>query len=86
MHIRELAPNALLSRVGEGTQLIPIFDTLEQAETSGVLSRAPGVALDPLPNSLAAQAGIQRGDILLALNGITLSTPEDIGKILSETS
>ena len=86
VHIRELAPNALLSRVGEGTQLIPIFDTLEQAETSGVLSRAPGVALDPLPNSLAAQAGIQRGDILLALNGITLSTPEDIGKILSETS
>jgi regulator of sigma E protease len=85
VHIRELAPNALLSRVGQGTQLIPIFDTLEQAETSGVLVRAPWVALDPLPNSLAAQAGIQRGDILLSMNDVTLSTPEDIGKILAES-
>lgn len=85
VHIRELAPNALLSRVGEWTGLIPIFDTLEQAEISGVLSRAPWVALDPLPNSLAAQAGIQRGDILLSMDGITLSTPEDIGKILAES-
>lgn len=85
VHIRELAPNALLSRVGQGTSLIPIFDTLEQAETAGVLSRAPWVALDPLPNSLAAGAGIQRGDILLSMSGITLSTPEDIGKILAES-
>lgn len=85
VHIRELAPNALLSRVGQGTGLIPIFDTLEQAETAGVLSRAPWVALDPLPNSLAARAGIQRGDILLSMSGITLSTPEDIGKILAES-
>ena len=83
VHIRELAPNALLSRVGQGTQLIPIFDTLEQAETSSVLVRAPWVALDPLPNSLAAQAGIQRGDILLSMNGTALSTPEDIGTILA---
>lgn len=85
VHIRELAPNALLSRVGQGTGLIPIFDTLEQAETAGVLSRAPWVALDPLPNSLAAGAGIQRGDILLSMSGITLSTPEDIGQILAES-
>lgn len=85
VHIRELAPNALLSRVGQGTGLIPIFDTLEQAETAGVLFRAPWVALDPLPNSLAAGAGIQRGDILLSMSGITLSTPEDIGKILAES-
>lgn len=85
VHIRELAPNALLSRVGQGTGLIPIFDTLEQAETAGVLSRAPWVALDPLPNSLAAGAGIQRGDILLSMSGITLSMPEDIGQILAES-
>lgn len=85
VHIRELAPNALLSRVGQGTGLIPIFDTLEQAETVGVLSRAPWVALDPLPNSLAAGAGIKRGDILLSINGRALSAPEDIGQILAES-
>jgi len=41
VHIRELAPSALLSHVGTGTQLIPIFDTLQDAEKSGVITRAP---------------------------------------------
>jgi|GEM_PF-1059205 len=59
VHIRELAPHALLSHVGKGTQLIPIFQTLEEAEKSGVLTRAPGVVLDPIPESLAEKSGIQ---------------------------
>ncbi len=54
VHIRELAPNSLLSHVGTGTKLIPIFDTLKEAETSGVITRAPGIVLDPLPGSIAA--------------------------------
>ena len=41
VHIRELAPQALLSHVGVGTQLIPIFDTVEDAEKAKVLTRAP---------------------------------------------
>lgn len=86
VHIRELAPSSLLSHVWKGTQLIPIFDTLADAEKSGILTRAPWVALDPIPNSLAAQAGIQRGDVLLSLNAIILSAPEDIPGILSQTS
>ena len=45
MHIRELAPNALLSRVGQGTQLIPIFDTLEEAVKADVLVQSPGVLI-----------------------------------------
>lgn len=86
VHIRELSPNSLLSHVWKGTQLIPIFDTLAEAEKSGVLTRAPWVALDPLPNSLAAEAGIERGDVLISLNAIILSAPEDIPGILSQTS
>jgi len=78
VHIRELAPHALLSHVGKGTQLIPIFQTLEEAEKSGVLTRAPGVVLDPIPESLAEKSGIQSWDVLLRLNGISLTTPEDI--------
>jgi len=34
VHIREFAPNSLLSHVGIGTDLIPIFGTLEEAEKS----------------------------------------------------
>lgn len=56
VHIRELAPHSLLSRVGSGTQLIPIFETVAEAEQAGVLKRAPGVVLDPLPDSIAAQS------------------------------
>jgi membrane-associated protease RseP (regulator of RpoE activity) len=41
VHIRELAPHALLSHVGKGTQLIPIFETFEEAEKSGILTRVP---------------------------------------------
>jgi membrane-associated protease RseP (regulator of RpoE activity) len=59
VHIRDLAPNSLLSHVGEGTKLISIFQTLEEAEKSGILTRAPGVVLDPLPQSLAEKTGIQ---------------------------
>ncbi len=83
VHIREFAPNSLLSHVGIGTKLIPIFDTLEAAEQSGVITRAPGIVLDPLPNSLAAQAGFQRGDVLLAINGTPLESTKDVQPQLS---
>jgi regulator of sigma E protease len=83
VHIRELAPNSLLSHVGTGTKLIPIFDTLEEAETSGVITRAPGIVLDPLPGSIAAQAGLQRGDILIAINNQPLTSTDEIQSRLS---
>ncbi len=83
VHIRELAPNSLLSHVGTGTKLIPIFDTLEEAETSGVITRAPGIVLDPLPGSIAAQAGLQRGDVLIAINNQPLTSTDEIQSRLS---
>lgn len=78
IHIRELAPNSLLSHVGEGTQLIAIFDTLENAEKAGVIQRAPGVVLDPLPDSVAVKAGIQRGDVLISIDDVLLNDPAEI--------
>ncbi|MBP6921304.1 site-2 protease family protein, partial [Candidatus Gracilibacteria bacterium] len=86
VHIRELAPSSLLSHVGKGTQLIPIFETLADAEKSGVLTRAPGVAIDPLPNSLAAQVGLQTGDILISMNDIAVTEPEKLSELLSQFS
>ena len=53
LHIREFAPNALLSHVGSGTQLIPVFETLDDAQKSGVVRESPGVLLDPIPGSVA---------------------------------
>jgi membrane-associated protease RseP (regulator of RpoE activity) len=39
VQIREFEPQSLLSRVGAGTQLIPIYDTLEQAESAGIIQK-----------------------------------------------
>ncbi len=53
VQIRSFEPQSLLSRVGHGTQLIPIFDTIEQAESSGVLQQLPGVTLHPVSGGIA---------------------------------
>jgi regulator of sigma E protease len=83
VHIREFAPNSLLSHVGTGTKLIPIFDTLAEAEKSGVITRAPGIVLDPLPGSIAEQSGLQRGDVLIAINNQSLTSTDEIQSRLS---
>lgn len=83
IQIREFAPKALLSHISQGTQLIPIFDTLDQAEKSGVIRRSPGVILDPLADSIASQAGIMRGDIALIFDGKTLMHPEELIQAIS---
>ena len=41
VQIREFEPHALLSRLSHGTQLVPIYDTVAQAEAAGVLERKP---------------------------------------------
>jgi regulator of sigma E protease len=41
VQIREFEPHSLISRLDHGTQLIPIFDTVAQAEIAGVLERKP---------------------------------------------
>jgi regulator of sigma E protease len=84
VHIRELAPNSLLSHVGNWTQLIPIFDTLEAAQKSGIVTRVPGVVLDPLPSSIAEKSGILPGDILLSINNVPLGNPSDIPTLLDQ--
>jgi len=53
VQIREFEPQSLLSRVGSGTQLIPIFDTVKEAEASGIIQSLPGVSLNPIPGSIA---------------------------------
>ena len=59
IHIREMSPHSLLSRVGEGTSLISIHQNLADAEKSGVVTRFPGVLVEPLPGSIAEKSGIR---------------------------
>jgi membrane-associated protease RseP (regulator of RpoE activity) len=82
VQIREFEPNSLLSRAGSGTQLIPIFDTIEQAESSGVLQRLSGVALNPTAGSIAERKGVQSGDILISVNQEKILRPDDVVRIL----
>lgn len=41
VQIREFEPQSLLSRVGMGTQLIPIYNTLADAESAGIVKSLP---------------------------------------------
>lgn len=86
VHVSELAPNTLLSHVGKGTELIPIFDTLTEAEESGILVRHPGVIVTPLPGSIAEKAGLVAEDVVLDINGQVLGSPEDISRIIKATN
>lgn len=82
VHISSLSPSSLLSHVGSGTQLIPIFDTLESAEMSQVIRRQPGVIVDPLVDSIAQKSGLMSGDIVSTIDTISLEKPEQLWEFL----
>jgi S1-C subfamily serine protease len=69
------------SRLGLSGQTVPIdtrvrrFHHLEQS--SGVL------VLDALENGPAAKAGLQRGDVLVSLDGVAMSGVDDLHRALT---
>lgn len=83
VQIKEFEPNSLISRVGQWTQLIPIFETIEEAQKSWVLQKKPGVLVDPISWSIAEKNWIQRGDIVMSIDTIVIERPDDIIRILS---
>lgn len=67
--------------------MIPIFDTIKQAEEAGVIDYSSGVLIaDILPDSPASLSGLRRGDIVLSLDGRDLMRSEDFIKIISSES
>ncbi len=85
IHIRELTPHSLLSRVGTGTKLISINNTLLDAERSGIVTRFPGVLVDPLPGSVAEKSWLKKGDIIIAIDGTPMKRPGDVSAFLKSS-
>lgn len=56
------------------TKLIPSFD---EAVRIGLV-KTDGIILSPLTGSIAERSGILEGDILLSIDGRTISKPEDM--------
>jgi membrane-associated protease RseP (regulator of RpoE activity) len=81
-----MSPHSLLSRVGTGTKLIAIHQTLGDAEKFGIVTRFPGVLAEPLPGSIAEKAGIQSGDVILAINGSPMKLPGDVSQFISAST
>lgn len=78
IQIREFEPHSLISRISTGTQLIPIFNTIDDAEASGVLQKLPGVILDPVKWGLAEKEWFQRGDVLVSIDGEAITRPDEV--------
>lgn len=65
------------------TKLIPSFD---EAVRIGLV-KTDGIILSPLTGSIAERSGILEGDILLSIDGRTISKPEDmIEKVRQSTT
>src|SRR5689334_5245203 len=63
-----------------GIANVALYSRWHEVE-DGVLwgARAEGVtALDVAPDSAAAAAGVRRGDVLLAVNGVAVETPSEV--------
>lgn len=87
VHIRELAPHSLLSRIGEGTRLIPIYDRLADAESAGIIQRQPGVSVSQVVvDSVAQSAGLLAGDVILMIDGAPIDDPATFSRLLSTSS
>src|SRR6187455_1295639 len=70
----------VLVLVGLGIANVAMYSRWHEVE-DGVLwgARAEGVtAVDVLPQSAGAAAGIQAGDVLLAVNGAPIESPADV--------
>jgi regulator of sigma E protease len=86
VHIREEMPASLFSQIKTGTELIPIYDTWEQARADGVVTLGTGVQIMPLPGSPAEKAWIHAGDMLRTLNGIAVTDFAHLRSIVAESA
>ncbi len=56
---------------------------MEEAEKAGVIRRIPGIVVDPLPGTVSERVGMQKGDIVRAINGDIVEDIRDVFDILS---
>lgn len=65
------------------TKLIPSFD---EAVRIGLI-KTDGIVLSPMTGSIAERSGIREGDILLSIDGRTITRPDDmITKVKQSTT
>jgi serine protease Do len=84
MVVAQLKQNGSVTRGWMGVQVQPV--TQDIADSMG-LKQAGGALVDePQPNSPAAKAGIEAGDVIVALNGQAVKDSRDLARKISETA
>ncbi|MCW6038555.1 trypsin-like peptidase domain-containing protein [Spirulina subsalsa FACHB-351] len=73
-----------------GVQMVALSPEIRQRfqqQTGQSLPAEQGVLIvQVIPNAPAAQGGVRRGDIIQGINGQTVSTAEDVQRIVSQTA
>lgn len=78
-----LKPLGINTKIDTDLQ-VKLIPTYEQAIETWILIKKPGLILSPIEWSIAQKAGIQENEILLSVNGVQVTTPQEMIDIVSK--
>jgi serine protease Do len=84
MVVAQLKDKGTVTRGWMGVQVQPV--TQEIADSMGLKQTQGALVDEPQPNSPAAKAGVEAGDVIVALNGQPVKDSRDLARKISETA
>lgn len=86
IHIQDSNQQGILSKLEFESILIPQFENSEEAIEKWAIERRPGILMTPLPDSVAMEAGILPGDMLVRIDGQQIVEVPDVVDIFQASS
>jgi serine protease Do len=84
MVVAQLKDKGFVTRGWMGVQVQPV--TQDIADSMGLKQARGALVAEPQPNSPAAKAGVQAGDVVVAVNGNDVKDSRDLARRISETA
>ena len=84
IQVQHEGATGILSKISYESLLVPQVSSLEEAEEKGFIHTGAGVVLSPIEGSIAREAGMRQGDVLLGVDRERVDSPEDVIRILTD--